>query len=164
MTDNIAILITGGTIDKVHDTKTESLVFDPKGKSRVTAILRQGRSRTARQDILFQIDSLDMTDDHREEIYQAVIDAPEDRIIITHGTGTMELSAQYLDGKVGNKTVILTGAMRPQSLGRSDAGFNLGGAMIAVQTLPAGVYGIMNGQVFEAEKLHKNTETGRFDD
>lgn len=164
MKDNIAIFITGGTIDKVHDTKTESLVFDPKGKSRVTAILRQGRSRAARQEILFQIDSLDMTNDHREEIYQAVKNAPEDRIIITHGTGTMELSAQYLDGKVGNKTVILTGAMRPQSLGRSDAGFNLGGAMIAVQTLPPGVYGIMNGQVFAAQTLHKNTETGRFDD
>ncbi|CAM3813564.1 asparaginase domain-containing protein [Litorimonas haliclonae] len=164
MTDNIAIFITGGTLDKVHDTKTEGLIFDPKRKSRVSAILRQGRSRAVRQEVLFQIDSLDMTDDHREEIYQAVINAPEDHIIITHGTGTMELSAQYLDGKVENKTVILTGAMRPQSLGRSDAGFNLGGAMIAVQTLPAGVYGIMNGQVFEAQTLHKNTETGRFDD
>lgn len=164
MTEKIAIFITGGTMDKVHDTKTEGLIFDPKGKSRLKAILRQGRSRSVRQDILFQVDSLNMTDDHRQKIFEAVYNAPEERIIITHGTGTMELTAQYLDGKIKDKTVILTGAMRPQSLGRSDAGFNVGGAMIAVQTLPSGVYGIMNGQVFNAQNLHKNTETGRFDD
>ena len=163
MIDKIAIFITGGTMDKVHDTKPEGLIFDPNGKSRVPAILRQGRSRAVRQEILFQIDSLNMSSVHRDKIHQAVIDAPEDYIIITHGTGTMELTAQYLDGKVGEKTVILTGAMRPQSLGRSDAGFNMGGAMIAVQTLPPGVYGIMNGHIFKARDLRKNTETGRFD-
>jgi len=164
MIDKIAVFITGGTMDKVHDTKTEGLIFDPKGKSRLTAILKQGRSRKVRSEILFQIDSLDMKDKHRQQILESVLTAPEDKIIITHGTGTMELSAKFLDGKVENKTVILTGAMRPQSLGRSDAGFNMGGAMIAVQTLPPGVYGVMNGQVFKAGELHKNTETGRFDD
>ena len=56
----IAVLITGGTLDKVHDTYTESLVFDPQGKSRISAILRQGRARTVRTENLFQIDSLDM--------------------------------------------------------------------------------------------------------
>lgn len=164
MIDKIAIFITGGTMDKVHDTKTEGLIFDPKGKSRLTAILKQGRSRTVRSEILFQIDSLDMTDAHRQQLLEAVSNAPEDKIIITHGTGTMEISAKFLNGKVKNKTVVLTGAMRPQSLGRSDAGFNVGGAMIAVQTLPSGVYGVMNGQVFKASEILKNTETGRFDD
>ena len=164
MTRNIAILITGGTMDKVHDTQTEGLIFDPNGKSRIGAILKQGRSQSVRREILFQIDSLDMQDTHREKILDAIKNASEDQIVISHGTGTMELTAQFLDGKVGNKTVILTGAMRPQSLGRSDAGFNVGGAMIAVQTLPPGVYGVMNGQVFKAQELHKNTETGRFDD
>lgn len=164
MTRNIAILITGGTMDKVHDTQTEGLIFDPNGKSRIGAILKQGRSQSVRREILFQIDSLDMKETHREKILDAIKNASEDQIVITHGTGTMELTAQFLDGKVGNKTVILTGAMRPQSLGRSDAGFNVGGALIAVQTLPSGVYGVMNGQVFKAQELHKNTETGRFDD
>lgn len=159
----IAVLITGGTLDKIHDTYTESLVFDPQDKSRIPAMLRQGRARPVRTENLFQIDSLDMKDDHRTAILNAVNNAPENHIIITHGTGTMEVTAQYLEGKIGDKTVILTGAMRPQSLGRSDAGFNFGGAMIAVQTLPLGVYGVMNGCVFTAQNLHKNTETGRFD-
>jgi L-asparaginase len=164
MTHEIAILVTGGTMDKVHDTQTESLIFDPKGKSRIAAILKQGRSRPVRRQNLFQIDSLDMEDSHRQKILEAIEKAPETRIIVTHGTGTMELTAQFLDGKVKNKTVVLTGAMRPQSLGRSDAGFNVGGAIIAAQTLSPGVYGIMNGRVFKAQELHKNTETGRFDD
>jgi len=110
-----------------------------------------------------QKDSLDMTEDDREIILKAVLNAPQDRIVITHGTGTMELTAKYLDGKVGDKTVVLTGAMRPQSLGKSDAGFNLGGAIIAAQTLDYGVFAVMNGRVFEVAKVHKDTALGRFD-
>jgi len=75
----------------------------------------------------------------------------------------MELTAKFLDGKVGNKTIILTGAMRPHSLGKSDAGFNLGGAIIAAQSLEYGVFGVMNGRIFEAQNLHKDTKLGRFD-
>ena len=53
--------------------------------------------------------------------------------------------------------------MRPQSLGKSDASFNLGGAIIAAQTLDYGIFVVMNGRVFEAEHVHKDTTLGRFD-
>ena len=159
---DVLILITGGTLDKVHDTLSESLVFNG-GKSRVSNVLKTGRTDHPRLKTLMQKDSLDMTDDDRALILQAVLDAPQDRIVITHGTGTMELTAKYLDGKVGDKTVVLTGAMRPQSLGKSDAGFNLGGAIIAAQTLDYGVFAVMNGRVFEAAQVHKDTALGRFD-
>jgi len=160
---DIAILITGGTLDKVHDTFTESLIFAGGGKTRVSNILRSGRCDYPRLQVLMKIDSLEMTEAHRQTILDAILDAPEDKIVLTHGTGTMELTAKYLKQHVLGKTVVLTGAMRPQSLGRSDAGFNLGGALIAVQTLTEGVYGVMNGRVFEADKLHKNMNEGRFD-
>ena len=75
----------------------------------------------------------------------------------------MELTAKALDGQVGSKTVVLTGAMRPWSLGRSDGNFNLGGAVIAARLLPAGVYGVMNGRVYAAQDLHKDVKSGRFD-
>jgi len=159
---DVLILITGGTLDKVHDTVTESLIFGG-GKSRVSNVLKTGRTDHPRLKTLMQKDSLDMTEADRETILQAVLDAPQDRIVITHGTGTMELTAKYLDGKVGEKTVVLTGAMRPQSLGKSDAGFNLGGAIIAAQTLNYGVFAVMNGRVFEASDVHKDTVLGRFD-
>lgn len=160
---DILILITGGTLDKVHDTVTESLIFGGGDKSRVSNILKTGRTDHPRLKVLMKKDSLDMTEADRALILQAVLDAPQDRIVITHGTGTMELTAQYLDGKIGDKTVVLTGAMRPQSLGKSDAGFNLGGAIIAAQTLDYGVFAVMNGRVFEAAQVHKDTTLGRFD-
>lgn len=160
---DILILITGGTLDKVHDTVSEALVFGGGGKSRVSNILKTGRTDHPQLKVLMQKDSLDMTDEDREVILKAVLEAPEDRIVLTHGTGTMELTAKYLDGKIGHKTVVLTGAMRPQSLGKSDAAFNLGGAIIAAQTLEYGVFAVMNGRVFKAAQVHKNTALGRFD-
>jgi len=160
---DILILITGGTLDKVHDTLTEGLVFEDNGESQVNDILKVGRCHHPTQHILMQKDSLDMTDDDRAIILNSVVDTEQDRVIITHGTGTMELTAKYLDGKIGDKTVVLTGAMRPQSLGMSDAGFNLGGAVIAAQTLDYGVFAVMNGRVFEAAHVYKDTALGRFD-
>ena len=159
--DPVSVLITGGTLDKVHDTATESLVLD--GETRVPDIYTQGRAKISRFENLMQIDSLDMTDAHRAKILKAVINAPENRLVITHGTGTMELTAKALDRQVGQKTVVLTGAMRPWTLGRSDGNFNLGGAVIAARLLPAGVYGVMNGRVFSAQDLRKDVVNGRFD-
>lgn len=161
----VCVLITGGTLDKVHDTQSESLVLD--GTTRAPDIFEQGRAEVSQFRNLMQIDSLDMTDADRAKILSAIKDASENHIVITHGTGTMELTAKYLAAKMGeiklNKTVVLTGAMRPWSLGRSDANFNLGGAIVAVRLLPTGVYGVMNGQVFAANELRKDTEHGRFD-
>ena len=157
----VGVLITGGTLDKVHDTATEALVLD--GETRVPDIYTQGRAKISRFETLMQIDSLDMTDAHRAKILQAVETAPENRLVITHGTGTMELTAKALNGNVGQKTVVLTGAMRPWTLGRSDGNFNLGGAIIAARLLPAGVYGVMNGRIFAAQDLRKDVANGRFD-
>ena len=110
-----------------------------------------------------QLDSLNMTDTHRQQLAQALAAAPEQAIVVTHGTSTMGATARFLAPHAGEKTVVLTGAMRPFSLSFSDGPFNLGGAIIAAQTLPAGVYGVMNGRVFPAAALNKNTERGRFD-
>jgi len=157
----VGMLVTGGTLDKIHDTATESLVLD--GVTRVPDILDQGRARISRIQNLMQIDSLDMTDSDRAKILKAIQSAPETRLVLTHGTGTMEKTAQYLEGQAPSKTIVLTGAMRPWSLGRSDGTFNLGGAIIAARLLPPGVYGVMNGRVFPAADLHKDTQQGRFD-
>ena len=157
------ILITGGTLDKVHDTATESLLFRKSRKSHISELLKIGRSHLPRQEVILMKDSLEMTDADRAVILKALLSAPERQIIVTHGTGTMEQTAKFLDGKTGDKTVVLSGAMRPFSLGKSDAGFNIGGGLIAAQTLPAGVYGVMNGRIFTANKLRKDIKRGRFD-
>ena len=155
------ILTTGGTLDKIHDTYTEGLVFGDN--SHMEELLIIGRSFTPRIESLMMIDSLDMTEVHRKIILDAILAASETQIVITHGTGTMEKTAKFLDGKIKNKTAVLTGSLRPFSLGKSDAGFNLGGAVIAAQTQKPGVYGVMNGRLFTAKTLRKDAKAGRFD-
>lgn len=157
------ILITGGTIDKVHSILTESLAFPPDHSSLIPDVLTQGRCDFPRTQTIFLKDSLDFEDADRFAIIKAIKAAKEPCIVVTHGTGTLGKSARTIAKHVTGKTVVFTGAMRPHSFGTSDGAFNLGGAIIAAQTLPPGVYGVMNGRVFEAEKLHKNTEHGRFD-
>ena len=160
---DVLILTTGGTIEKVHDWRSEGLGFEMGGKAQIHDLLEHARCYHARLLQLMMKDSLDFTDDDRQAIADAILAAPQDAIVVSQGTGTMEVTARFLDGRMGNKTVVLTGAMRPYSFGRSDAAFNMGGAVIAAQILPAGVYGVMNGRVFAAGALAKNTQAGRFD-
>lgn len=159
----LRIIVAGGTLDKVHDVTTESLAFPADGSSMVPDILHKGRCYFPLTQIILQKDSLDFTDKDREMVRLAVEGAKEDQIVITHGTGTMGETARYLADHISGKTVVLTGAMRPHSLSVSDASFNLGGAIIAAQSCPFGVYGVMNGRVFAASDLNKNISMGRFD-
>lgn len=161
---DIRILVTGGTLDKIHDTISEGLAFEPDGMTHLPMILTQARCSFPTVQTVLMKDSLNFTDEDRDAILAAASASAEAALVITHGTGTMGHTARFLSGRLPGKTVVLTGAMRPHSLGRSDASFNVGGAVIAAQTLPEGVYGLMNGRVFVANELEKNTATGRFDD
>ncbi len=160
---DVRIVVTGGTIDKVHDPLTEKLSFDANGTTHIPEMLSIGRCHAVQVQTLMLKDSLDFDDTDRNAIIEAVRSAHELSIVITHGTGTMGESARWLAERITGKTIVLTGAMRPHSLHDSDGPFNLGGAVIAAQILPAGVYGVMNGRVIEAQRLDKNTEHGRFD-
>jgi len=160
---DVLILVTGGTIDKVHDPQTESLTFAKDETTLIPEILSRGRCHHPRIRQLFLKDSLDFKDADRAAIVEAIQAATEPAIVVTHGTGTLGQSAREVAQHVSGKTVVFTGAMRPHSLSASDASFNLGAAIVAAQTLPEGCYGVMNGRVFEAAELNKNTEHGRFD-
>lgn len=159
---DILIITTGGTLDKVHDLVRETLVFDREAGTCVPAILAQARASFPRVRSLLTLDSLDMIDEDREMLVEEIRQAPERHIVITHGTGTMGVTARYIAERIQERTIVLTGAMRPYSLGRSDAGFNIGGAIIAAQTCAPGVYGVMNGRVIAADNLDKDRTTGRF--
>lgn len=160
---DLRILVTGGTIDKVHDMVNEGLGFDPSGSTHLPEMLRIGRCSFPVVELVMLKDSLHFDDADRDAILAAIKAAPEPAVVVTHGTGTMGQTARFLASKVPEKTVVLTGAMRPFSLSASDGEFNLGGAVVAAQILAPGVWGVMNGRVFEADQLNKNTEKGRFD-
>lgn len=159
----LRIIVTGGTIDKVHDPMTEGLAFAKDDSTHLPEMLNIGRCHFPIVQRIMLKDSLDFDDSDRAAIVDAVNAAEEDAIVVTHGTGTMGQSARWLAERVTGKTVVFTGAMRPHSLSFSDGPFNLGGAVVAAQCLPHGVYGVMNGRIFPAEALNKNTEQGRFD-
>ncbi len=156
----IRIFVTGGTFDKEYDEINGRLFFKD---SHVTEMLRLGRSAVeAEPRTLMMIDSLEMTDEDRGLILHACQTCPEDRIVITHGTDTMSVTAGVL-GRAGmKKTVILTGAMIPYKFGSSDGLFNLGSSLAFAQTLPHGVYVAMNGRYFNWDNVMKDKRTGEF--
>lgn len=158
----IRIFITGGTFDKEYNELTGQLFFND---SHLPEMLELGRNLVP-VDVrtLMMVDSLEMTDDDRELIAEHCRKSKEDKIIITHGTDTMAETAQLLSKKITGKTVVITGAMVPYKFGSSDGLFNLGSALAFVQTLPAGVYVVMNGRYFNAVNVRKNKETGVFEE
>ena len=157
---SIRILTTGGTIDKVYfDAKSAFQVGEPEiGRVLAEVGVTCGYAITP----LLRKDSLELTDADRAQIAAAVATAQEQRVLITHGTDTMVQSASAL-GDVDGKTVVLVGAMQPARLRASDAEFNLGFALAAVQLLPPGVYLAMNGQVFDPARTRKNVAANRFE-
>ena len=158
----IRIFITGGTFDKEYNELNGELFFKD---SHLPEMLKLGRCKT-RVEIrtLMMIDSLGMTDGDRELIAWQCEAAQENKIVITHGTDTMTDTAKILAEKIKNKTIVLTGAMIPYKFGSSDGLFNLGSAMAFVQTLPNGVYIVMNGRYFNWNNVRKNKQTGQFEE
>jgi L-asparaginase len=157
----VLILVTGGTFDKEYDLITGTLYFK---ETHIREMLDMGRCTTpVRIETLMMKDSLEMTVDDRKQITQHCVEAIEDHIIITHGTDTMTETAKVL-AEVGiQKTIVLTGAMIPYKFGSSDGFFNLGSAIAFAQSLPHGVYVVMNGQAFPWDAVRKNRETGLFE-
>ena len=156
----IQIFTTGGTIDKVYfDRKSDYQVGVPS----VTEILREANvPLDVACETLMQKDSLELTDADRALIRQRVAACPHRRVLITHGTDTMIDTALAL-GDVGEQAVVFTGSMQPALFKSSDAEFNVGCAIAAVQLLPAGVYLAINGQVFDPRRARKNRELNRFE-
>ncbi|MEM8547072.1 MAG: asparaginase domain-containing protein [Pseudomonadota bacterium] len=160
MIDHITFLTTGGTIDKVYfDAKSTYEI----GESVVSQVLPDGLvtfSYTVQS--LMQKDSLELTDDDRAAIVAAAKATPSRRIIVTHGTDTMVDTGRALEA-VTDKVIVLTGALTPGRFRETDAVFNLGLAVGAVQSLPPGVYVAMSGQVFGAGDVRKNRDENRFE-
>ena len=155
----IDIFTTGGTIDKVYfDALSEYKI----GPTALPDMLRENNvfaPHTVTQ--LMRKDSLELTDADRKAIHDAVAASDAEHILITHGTDTMVKTGCVL-ADIKGKTIVLTGAMQPATLRNSDAEFNVGFALAAVQTLPHGVYVVMNGQIFDPQHTVKDRAGHRF--
>ena len=156
----ISVYTVGGTIDKVYfDARSTYEVGAPE----VTRLF--AHAKTTFDFAVMEIarkDSLELTAADRDALRSRVAADPCSLILVTHGTDTMTQTARVLEGLLG-KTIVLTGALEPARFIDSDAPFNLGMAVAALQTCAPGVYIVMNGHVFEAAKVRKNTETNTFE-
>ena len=157
----LRLIATGGTFDKHYNQLNGVLGF---AESHLPEVIKRSRMTVpVALDVLPLLDSLDMGDLDRQRVLAACQAADENAIVIVHGTDTMRDTAAVLGEAELGKTIILTGAMIPYQIANSDALFNLGFACGVAQTLPAGVYVAMNGQVFPWDNVTKNRGAGVFE-
>jgi L-asparaginase len=158
--DNLLIVTTGGTIDKVYfDDKSDYQVGEPQ----IGRILEElGVAFRFRVIPLIRKDSLHIGAADRELLRATIAAQDEDKVLITHGTDTMVETAKVL-ATIPGKTIVLTGALNPARFRGSDAEFNIGTAVGAVQSLPPGVYIAMNGRIWDPSKVRKNVDANRFE-
>ena len=155
------IIVTGGTFDKHYDAIKGELTFK---QTHLPAILEQARvTIPVAIEINQLIDSLHMTDEHRQRVLAACVAAPERSLVIVHGTDTMAETAEVVGRAALSKTVVFTGAMIPYSVQGSDALFNLGFALALSQVMAPGTYVAMNGRAFAWDAVMKDKARGQFE-
>jgi len=156
----IRFITTGGTIDKIY---FDDLSQFEVGESQVQHILAEGLAAFDFDVVpLMHKDSLQVTDEDRRLLHDFIEKDDATHFIITHGTDTMPLTAEALMDLEG-KTIVFTGALTPARFKATDAMFNVGTAVAAVQVAKPGVYIAMSGQVFEAGAVRKNRAENRFE-
>ena len=161
MMDRLLIITTGGTIDKIYfDDKSDYQVGEPQ----ISLILRSMNVGFEFEvKAVMRKDSLHLDHNDRLLVRDAISHSDTRHVLITHGTDTMVETAAVLQG-LQNRTIVLTGALNPARFRDSDAVFNIGCAVGAVQCLPPGVYIAMNGKVWNPGSVRKNREANRFEE
>jgi|TARA_B110000977_G_C10910455_1_gene429012 L-asparaginase len=157
----LLVLAIGGTIDKVYFDALSDYQIGLPAATEILQRVKVNFDFDVRQ--MISKDSLEMTDADRQQILSVVQAHSGDHVIITHGTDTMVDTGQLLKQAEG-KTIVIMGAMQPAIMKLTDADFNLGVAVAAVQTLSPGVYLCMNGRIYNVDKVIKNRAEGQFQD
>ncbi len=157
---HIRFITTGGTIDKIYFDELSQFEV---GETQMEHILREGLVQVEYDIVpLMKKDSLKIEDADRRVLRDHIAADDATHYIVTHGTDTMPETAEVLSDLEG-KTIVLTGALTPARFRTTDAMFNIGMAVAAVQTLEPGVYIAMSGQVFRAGEVRKNRKENRFE-
>ena len=158
--EQLCVVTTGGTIDKIYfDDKSDYQIGDPQ----IGRILEElGVAFRFNVIPIIRKDSLHITGEDRELLRATIAAQPARHVLVTHGTDTMVETARVLSS-IPDKTIVLTGALNPARFRGSDAEFNIGNAVGAVQCLPPGVFIAMNGRIWDPAKVRKNVAANRFE-
>lgn len=158
----ILIINTGGTFNKVYNPITGELDIDKEGEA-LKEISKLWLNRFEVINIIGK-DSLDMKDEDREEILDVITNSSKKRVLIIHGTDTMDRTAEYLDSAKLDKKIVLTGSMVPYSINSVEATANFSSAygyLLGINQ--KGVHISMNGRMENHKRVTKNKEKGYFE-
>ena len=158
----ITFIQTGGTIDKDYPRVTGGWAFEIGDPATARIIEKLNPSFEYELVTLCRKDSLEITDSDREDLAGLIKNHAGDKFIITHGTDTMMETATYLNERIENKLIIITGAMRPERFSNSDAAVNLGSAIAAASLVEKGVFIAMHGIVKPVTEIKRYLESGKY--
>lgn len=159
MKPRITFVLTGGTIDKEYNALDKAFTIGQGAVGRILGFVNPNFQATIVPVV--QKVSVNILAEEKEEIRKTCAEAADDKIVMTYGTDVMAEAGELL-ASIENKTIVLTGALKSQLIKDTDAEFNLGFAVAAVQTLPHGVYVAMSGRVYPWNKCKKDMNTGQF--
>ena len=158
--ENVAILTTGGTIEKSLNWREEKLDF--KAGSGIANLLN--RARVVHPSV-YQTKLAD-SEGFRQKDFVRIVgklkSLDEERVVVVHGTSTIVQSALACKRANLGKTIVYTGAFVPYSYERSEGAFNIGGALASAMRMDTGVYIWMNGRIFHPDNCVKDLNEGTF--
>ena len=158
----ITVLNTGGTFNKRYNPLTGNLDV-PNDNIALDKIIKSCPNISFDIKNIISKDSLDFTQEDRDFILENIKNSSSDKIIIIHGTDTVDLTAKFIDGKIKNKKIVFTGAMVPMSIDEVEATMNFSLALGFLNAqINDGIYISMHGVVVEYFKLLKNRSLGQF--
>lgn len=156
------ILNCGGTFNKRYNELNGELEV-PYDNNTIEKILASFGSKYALAGVIYK-DSLDMDMNDRKMIANIIMESSDDKFLIIHGTDTMNLTAEFLSEIFEEKTIILTGAMKPFEIDPIEASLNLGIAFGYLNATESnGVYICMNGYIKPFDRIVKNRNIGKFE-
>jgi L-asparaginase len=161
----IALISTGGTIEKTYDELSGVLANQVSVLDIMLASLEL-RGVAIDRIALMNKDSLDMSNDDHTLIAETAIRLAADRdgVVVVHGTDRLAMTGDRIVELAGTPAspIVLTGAMRPYELKSTDASQNLTEALLAVQLVRPGVYVAMHNQVLRFPGVVKDRVLGTF--
>lgn len=157
------ILNTGGTFNKIYNSLRGELEVS-QDENILTQILTHFPNLEHELKGLFHIDSLEMDDTHREKLCEYISNSSQKKILIIHGTDTLDKTAVFVEKKIQDKVIVLTGAMVPWSIDPVEASCNLASAIGFLNSNEKeGVFIAMHGIIDHHGLVYKNKEKGIFE-
>jgi L-asparaginase len=166
--NKIHVVTTGGTIEKTYDER-EGTLFNRETiiKKRINNKLRLPYTEIIVSSLM-TVDSLDMVESHRVEIFNKISELVQEDgipVVVLHGTDSMQQTAELVEKRFENLKVpvVFTGAMKPLGFEDSDAVQNVTEALMAAQLIGPGVYISFHNRVYDVPGVRKNLGFGTFE-